>query len=377
LQMKRAHRIRLYPNNEQATALSKHCGVARLAYNVCLAKWNGDYAAGIKHNYYSIKKWFNGIKGERYPFVYDVSKWAAEAAIADLNSAFKKMYGKRNAHPKFHKKGVHDSFRIDGSVAKAVGKTLFLPKGLEIRMAEELRYTPSKVHNVTVSRTADMWFASIQCEVPESENQAEGTVGIDLGVKDLAVLSDGTRYGNPRAERKLRRKIARAQRNLHRKRKGSSNRRKARLKLAKAYYQAACARKDYTHKFTSDVASRYGTVCLEDLNVKGMLANHRLARAIGDAALSEVRRQFGYKAREVRLIGRYEPSSKTCSVCDGYNAGLTLSMREWDCPVCGAHLDRDVNAAKNILRWATPEVKPVDCPKGRAKQEANRNLCTV
>jgi putative transposase len=361
--------------------LSKHCGVSRLAYNVCLAKWDEDYKNGVKHNYYSIKKWWNCIKGEFYRFVYEVSKWAPEAAIADLGGAFKKMFDGQNAHPTFHKKGVKDSFRIDGSVIKCDGNTLCLPKGLNIRMAEVLHYEASKIYNVTVSLTACMWFASIQCEVPESENQADGTVGIDLGVKDLATLSDETKEENPCMEKKFRRKIAHAQRSLHRKQKGSNNRKKAQNKVAKTYYRMACTRHDATHKFTARVTHKYGTVCLEDLNVKGMLANHHLARAISDAALSEVRRQFGYKAREVRFIERFAPSSKTCNVCDYYKQDMTLSVREWVCPDCGIGHDRDINAAKNILRWASPEVKPVDCQTnakaGRAKQESNRNLCTA
>ena len=208
--MKRAHKIRIYPNNVRRTALLKHCECARLAYNACLAKWNEDYANGIKHNYYSVKKWFNGIKGERYPFVYEASKWACEAAIANLSAAFNRMYAKQNNHPKFHKKGIHDSFRIDGSAIKVNGRTLSLPKGLKIRMSERLRYSPLKIYNVTVSRKSDMWFASIQCEVPDSENQAEGIIGVDLGVKSQAALSDGTIYPNLGIRKKYERRIARA-----------------------------------------------------------------------------------------------------------------------------------------------------------------------
>jgi putative transposase len=309
-----------------------------------------------------------------------VSKWAAEAATADLGAAFKKMYDKQNAHPKFHKKGVHDSFRIDGSAIKIDGNTLKLPKKLNVKMAEPLRYEAIKIYNVTVSHTAGMWFASIQCEVPDSENQTSGKVGIDLGVKDLATLSDGTRYENPRVEKKHRKKIAHAQRRLHRRTKGSKNRRKAQKLLARAYYKAASARKDYTHKLTSEVSSKYAVICLEDLNVKGMQANHRLARAISDAALAEIRRQVEYKANEVRYVGRFEPSSKTCNACGHFKQDLTLAVREWVCPSCGMTHDRDVNAAINILRWATPKIKPVDrhtnAKAAGMNQESNEN-CAI
>jgi putative transposase len=369
--MKRAHKIRLYPNNKQTTMLKKHCGVARLTYNQCLERWCKDYEGGIKHNFFTIKKWWNKTKIIKFPYALEVSKWAGEEAIRDLGDAFKRFFKKQNDHPTFRKKGVNDSFRITGSVIKVEGKLLKLPKGLHIKMAEELRFEPLKIYNVTVSRTADMWFVSIQCEVPESESQAEGAVGIDLGVTDLATLSDGTKFANPKAERKFRKKIARAQRNLHRKQKGSKNRRKAQMKLARVYYKSSCYRSDYLHKMTSAIANKYATVCLEDLNVKGMLQNHCLARAISDAAMNLCRNMLLYKAQEVRFIGRFDASSKICHVCDYRKDDLKLSDRHWTCAQCGASLDRDVNAAKNVLRWATSEVKPVDCSKSRAKQELN------
>ena len=368
--MKRAHKIRIYPNNVQQTMLLKHCGCSRLAYNVCLAKWNEDYQAGITHNYFSIKKWFNMIKGEQYPFVYEVSKWACEAAIADLNSAFTKMYRGQNEHPKFHKRGVHDSFRIDGSVVKINGEMLSLPKGLFIRMAEPLRYEPTKIYNVTITTRAGLWFASVQCEIPDSENQAGGMVGIDLGLKSQAVLSDGTVYPNLGIRKRFVRRIAHAQRSLARKQKGSANRAKARKKLAKAYYQMDCLRSDNIHKFTTGVVQQYGTICLEDLNISGMLKNHCLAGAIADVSFYEIRRQFEYKAKETRYVNRFAPTSKTCSVC-GAMHGMPLDQRVMDCE-CGNVIDRDINAAINILRWATPEVMPVEGAKRSVKQESNR-----
>ena len=348
--MKRAHKIRIYPNNVQQTILSKHCGCARLAYNVCLAKWNEDYANGIKHNYYSVKKWFNSIKREEYPFVYEVSKWACEAAIADLAGAFKKYFSKQNDRPTFHKKGIRDSFRIDGSVIKVVGNMLYLPKGLYLRMAENLRYEPTKIYNVTVSKTADRWFVSIQCEVPESENQAEGAVGIDLGISQHATLSDGTVFENIKLERKYRRKLARAQRNLHREQKGSRNRRKAQKQLATIYWRMANKRNDNIHKFTSSVTAIYATVCLEELNVQGMVKNHSLAKAVSDAAFYETRRQFEYKAKEMRYVEQFEPTSKACCEC-GKIHDMPLHKRRMVCE-CGNNKDRDHNAAVNILRKA-------------------------
>jgi len=221
--VKRAHKIRLYPNNMQKTQLRKHCGCARLAYNVCLAKWDEEFASGGQPNHFGIKKWFNHIKKERFPFMYEVSKWAVEAAIADLGAAFRNFFDQNAEHPKFHKKGIKDSFRIDGSVFKVKGKMLLLPKKLGIRMAEGLRFPAGRIYNVTVSERAGMWFASFQCEVPERENQAPGMVGVDLGLKSQAVLSDGTVYPNLGLSKRYAKQLARAQRNLSRKTKGSQS----------------------------------------------------------------------------------------------------------------------------------------------------------
>jgi putative transposase len=304
----------------------------------------------IKHNYYSIKKWFNAIKRKEYPFVYEVSKWACEAAIADLNNAFKKFYTKQNAHPTFHKKGIRDSFRIDGSVIKVCGNMLYLPKGLCLRMAEPLRYQPEKIYNVTISKTANRWFVSIQCEIPESENQAEGATGIDLGISQHATLSDGTVFENIKLEHKYRRKLARTQRNLHRKEKGSKNRRKAQKRLSTIYWRMANKRNDNIHKFTSAVTAVYATICLEDLNISGMIKNYNLAKAVSDVAFGETRRQFEYKAKEVRIVVRYEPTTKPCCEC-GKEHEMPLSKRRMVCD-CGNDKDRDHNAAINILRLA-------------------------
>jgi putative transposase len=341
-----------------------------------LEKWNEDYKNGTAHNYYSIKAWFNSIKAGQYPFIYEVSKWAVEAAIANLDKGFKAMYAGNAEHPTFHKKGIHDSFRIDGSVIKIAGMTLSLPKGLKLRMSESLRWEPLKIYNVTISRRGNMWFASIQMEISEeiqdcaSKNQA-GAVGIDLGIKAQATLSDGMVYRNIQVEKRFRRQLAHAQKNLARKEKKSRNRHKARMKLAKIYYRMSCRRLDNIHKFTADVCRRYSVVCLEDLNVSGMLANHHLAKSVSDVSFYEIRRQFEYKAREVRYAGRFAPSSKTCSVC-GHVQEMPLSERTYRCP-CGSVLDRDVNAAINILRWATPKVKPVDRVKRGQNPIKERN----
>ena len=191
---------------------------------------------------------------------------------------------------------------------------------------------------------------SIQCEVPESENQAEGAIGIDLGISRHATLSDGTVFENIKLERKFRRRLARAQRILHRRQKGSNNRRKAQKRLATIYWRMSNKRNDNIHKFTKAVTAKYATVCLEDLNVAGMVKTHNLAKAVSDAAFGEARRQFEYKATEIRIVGRFEATTKPCCEC-GKDHDMPLHKRRMVCE-CGNNRDRDHNAAINILKLA-------------------------
>jgi len=310
-------------------------------------------------NYYTIKKHFNSIKREQFPFVYEISKWSLEASIKDLDTAFKNFYGKRAKYPKFHKKGVKDSFRIDGSVINVQDGFLHLPKGLKLKMSEHLRWTPLKIYNVTISCTAGMWFASINMEIPDSidKNQV-GTVGIDLGLKEAAVLSDGQVFANPRLQQKHYKQLRRLSKSVSRKTKRSRNWLKAVRTLSKFHYRMACCRNDWIHKFTASVTKQYDVICMEDLNVRGMVRNHKLSQAILDVSFFEIRRQFEYKAKEVRFVDRFSPTSKTCHKCNWKDEDQTLNDRTFICGNCGHIEDRDLNAAKNILRWATP-IEPV------------------
>ena len=366
----RAHKIRLYPNNRQKTILRQWCGVSRLAYNICLDHWDAEYKAGDKPNYYDAKKWFNSVKYERFPFISSVSKWVPEAAIKDMSDAYMKFFKKQNRHPKFHKKGIHDSFRIDGSVVRMDGRYLHLPKKLTIKMAEELRFDDvTKVCNVTVSRKADRWFVSVLCEIPDVVRENQGTiVGIDMGLKELATLSDGVVYDNPRWYARRQYRLAHLQRSVARKVKGSRNREKAKARVAKYQYQTTCKKTDYLHKCTSDIASSYSLAFVEDLNVDGMRKNHSLAKSVSDACMSTFLSQLSYKISVVK-IDRWYPSSKTCSNC-GHVQKMPLSARIYECPECGIVMDRDLNAARNIYNIGMAnysESKPVE----------NKNLCSV
>ena len=393
--MQRAHKTRIYPNDRQCSYLVACCGAARFAYNKCLEQWERDYRAGdgVSHNYYSIKKWFNGVKGELFPWTYQYPKSIYDAAIQNLADGYDAFFSGQRNHPRFHKKGRRDSFRIDGDRIKFDGKYMTLPgaSGLKlperfrtIKMAEPLRYDATKIYNVTVSQRAGMWFVSICCEVEDVPNESHNAVGIDLGVKELATLSDGTVVHNPKLYRKRERRMKHLQREVSRKQKGSANRRKAKLRLARYQYRTACMRQDYIHKATTEIANQYGIVFMEDLNVGGMTKSHHLAKSIQDASFSEFARQLSYKA-SVFKVDRFFPSSQLCSGC-GRRQKMPLDVRTYECPNCGLEIDRDLNAAINIRNVGAVcsefmPVEGVDAPswcydwvaERPAKQESTSN----
>lgn len=357
-----AHKIELDPTAAQARYFAQACGVARFSYNWALAEWKRQYKAGEKPSEAALRRKLNSLKEADFPWMSDVTKCAPQQAIKNLGSAFKRFFKKQGKYPKFKKKGVHDSFRADNGPAdkhshavQIVGKEVTLPKIGRVRMKEGLRLQ-GRVISCTVSRVAHKWFASFQVEIdhqpPVRESQA---VGVDLGVKTLATLSDGTAFDNPKALRSNLKKLKRLSRSLSRKKKGSANRKKARLKLAKLHYRISCIRKDALHKLTSYLTKTYTDIGIEDLNVRGMVKNRKLSRAVSDVGFYEFRRQLEYKAllygARVVVADRWFPSSKTCSECGEVKPALELSERSWSCN-CGAVHDRDVNAAINLRNLA-------------------------
>lgn len=359
-----AHKIALDPNNEQATYFAKAAGTARFAWNWALGQWQDQYKAGSKPNEMALRKQLNAIKDEKFPWMGDVTKNAPQQAIKNLGAAFKNFFEGRTKYPSFKKKGVHDSFRADngpqvkGADAVAIdGKRIRFPTIGWVRMCEPLRFS-GQVKSAVVSRTADRWFCSLQVEMPEAvapENQGPA-VGVELGVETLATLSDCSSFEGPKALRNNLKKLRRASRSLSRKVKGSSNRRKAQVKLARLHARISNIRKDATHKATTTITKNHGVIVIKDLNVRGMMANNKLSRALADAGLYEFRRQIEYKAKlngaKVIVADRLFPSSETCSACGCKMGVLPLSVRDWTCPACGCAHDRDVNAAKNLVKLA-------------------------
>jgi len=354
----RSHVIQLKPNNKQATYLQKACGCQRFVYNWGLAKWKEEYKNGNKPNGRGLKKMFNSVKRVEFPFVTEVTKCVVDAAFENLNRAFVNFFRKRSKYPKFHKKSVHESFTVDNTKFTINGKKIRIPKLGWVRMTEELRFT-GKLMSATVKQKAGKWFVSISVEIDdtESENQVSGAVGIDLGIKMLATLSDGTVFENPKTYYKYDKQLRRAQKSLSRKKKGSRNRAKAKLRLAKLHYRINCIVGDYIHKMTRYIADNYHTVVLENLNVRGMQKNRHLSKAVSRANFHKIKQLLQYKCLDVRIIDRFFPSSKICSNC-GRIKDMPLHRRVYECE-CGLKLNRDLNAALNILGRGLSEVKPV------------------
>ena len=363
-----AHRIALDPNNVQATYLARAAGVARFAYNWALSEWQRQYVAHQADptlpapSQLALRRQLNAIKREQFPWMLDVTKNAPQMAIIQLGNAFKNFFAHRARYPRFRRKGVDDRFTLTNDQFRVDGKRFYIPKLGWVRMREALRFT-GRIVSATVSRRADRWHVSITVDAtetspPPAENQGE--VGIDLGVSALATLSTGEQWPGPKALRSLLDRLRRLSRALSRKVKGSRNRERAKRRLARLHARIANLRRDGLHKLTTSVTRRFHTIGIEDLNVRGMLGNHRLARAIADMGFYELRRQLEYKAAwhggRVVVVDRWYPSSKTCSCCGHRLEELALGTRSWTCPACGVHHDRDINAAVNLKNMAMSSI---------------------
>ena len=356
-----SHKIRIYPNHEREQFLKKSCGVARFAYNWGLAEWQNQYKNGGKPNRFNLDKQFNSIKKQEFPFVCEVSKCCSQIAFANLGKAYKNFFDRRAKFPRFKKKGIHDSFGLANDVFHVDGKRIKLAKMSPMRMAEPLRFD-GKIMSGTISRVADKWYISIAVEVRRDLTlpKTGKCVGVDLGVKDIAITSDGYKFANPRWIHKSEKKLKRLQRELARRQRTSKRRERTRLRLARQHDRVANQRKDWLHKITTYLVRKYDVIALENLNVRGMTKNHSLAKAITNVSFGEFNRQIEYKAqmygKQIYRVDRFFPSSKTCSACGCVQEKMPLHVREWTCPDCGAHHDRDINAATNLLRQAMSEV---------------------
>ena len=331
-----------------------------------------------KPNEALIRKMLNELKKDKYPWMYDVTKCAPQQAIKNLGRAFERWWKKLGKRPKHHSKRKHNSFYIENShvTLDNEARTVKIPNMESlVHLKERLRFK-GRILSTTIFLQAGHWFMSFAVEVEQTilprsssyagfavsaeENQTAGSAsayngatGLDLGITTLATLSTGEKIEGPRALKRYLKKLKRLSRAFSRKKKKSKGRERARLDIAELHFRIACIRKDTLHKLTTELANRFHTVYMEDLNVKGMSQNGKLARHILDMGFFELKRQLGYKLEErggrLLLVDRWYPSSKMCSACGHKLEELPLSVREWTCPVCGAVHDRDVNAAVNLL----------------------------
>ncbi|WP_425952961.1 RNA-guided endonuclease InsQ/TnpB family protein [Ralstonia pseudosolanacearum] len=356
-----AHRIALDPNNAQATYFARAAGTARFAYNWALAEWGRQYEAWKADNtqpkpsQMALRRQLNAIKRAQFPWMLEVTKNAPQMAIIHLGQAFQNFFAGRARYPQFRKKGHHDRFSLTNDQFDLDASRIRIPNLGWVRMRESLRFT-GKLMSATISRVADQWFVSITVDTQDSSHlpqaQNHGVVGVDLGVSALATLSTGEKITGPKAHKALLGRLRRLSRSLSRKQKGSANRSKAKAKLARLHARIATIRADALHKLTTDLTRRYHTIGVEDLNVRGMLQNKRLARSIADMSFFEFRRQVKYKAVMrgglVVVADRWFASSKTCSECGHKMKSLPLQTRQWACPACKQIHDRDINAAVNL-----------------------------
>ena len=370
--MLRAIKIRLYPNREQELKLNKVLGCYRFVYNQMLALKQKEYNETKKSlGLTDLSKYFHGtlLKDEQYEWLKEQNTKVMKQSIRQMLSAYEKFFKQHNGFQKFKSKKERQSALFPSEAISKGNKfderkiTLTQPlKDIRFRCSDlyfkRLQTYKDNIRCATLSKTkSGNYFLSILVELPQSEvvkfGQTNGHVGIDLGVKDFVITSDGEVFENRHFFKKQEDKVKKLQRQMSRKKKGSNNMNKQRVRIARAF-ERLCSQKDaYIHSVVNELLAHYDTVFMEDLNVRGMLKNHRLAKAIQEIGLYRFRQVLEDKARnnykEVVFVDRFYPSSKTCHKCGYVNKGLTLKDREWVCPVCGGHHDRDFNAAMNIL----------------------------
>jgi len=360
-EMHKAFKFRLLPTKEQEVLLAKHFGCSRFIYNYFLAEKQKHYL----ENKTTLN--FNQCAGnlvakkkeEGYEWLKEVNSQILISTLMNLETAYGNFFRKKSKFPRFKSKKNKNSFNIPQHISLKREDIIQIPKfkeGLKFVKHKELK---GRIKSATISKNpSGKYYISFLCvvEKPTKHKKTGKNIGIDLGLKDFIITSEGQRYCNPKFTKKYEVKLSKKQRILSRKQKGSKGRDKARIAVAKIYEKITNSRNDMQHKVSSKLIRDYDLIAIEDLNVKGMVQNHKLSKAISDVAWSSFVAKLKYKAewygREVIVIDRFYPSSKTCSCCDHVKESLSLDERTWTCSECNTTHDRDVNASKNILRRA-------------------------
>jgi putative transposase len=394
--MLKAYRYRLYPNSTQTELLNKHMGSVRYVYNWALAIKTKAFQVESKTvSRFELDKQLTGLKGE-LDWLKEINAQSLQASLRHLDSAYTRFFREKKGFPRFKsKKDNHHSFECPQNCKVSfANSTLQLPKIGKVK-AVYSRTFEGTVKTVTVSKTATgEFFASILVETTDTL-PAKGplvqseAVGIDVGLKDFATLSSGEVIKNPRFLKKSLKKLKRLSRQHSKKKKGSNNKNKSRIRLARQHEKVTNQRNDFLHKTSTAISKRYGVVCVENLNISGMMKNDRLARAIADVSWGSFISMLEYKCewqgKHLVKIGRFEPSSKLCT-CGTINRELTLKDRVWTCGSCGTKHDRDILAANNIVRFAfqkqnlitvgqeLPELTPVELDSSSTLKQESPSL---
>jgi len=368
--MIKAHKIRLNPTPEQAVYFAKAAGTSRFVWNWALAEWHRRYEAGEKPTAFKLKKQFNEIRREQFPWTWEVTKNASDQPFLDLGKAFTAFFEGKARRPRFKsKKRSKPSFYLANDQLELGDHRIWIPKLGWVNMAENLRFK-GKVAGARITKTADWWFVSIQVELPDAlPEKKPAAVGIDVGLNRLATLSTGEGVENQAFLKTALKKLRQANKRLHRRKLGSHNRENARKQGARLHSRITCLREEVLHKLTSRLANCYGIIGLEDLNLKGLLKNRKLARSFSDAALGRLvnllTSKMEQRGGQVQKVGRFFPSSKTCHACGWKWEEMQLSDRVFLCqnPKCAYYQfeqDRDHNASLNILHEALRLIGLID-----------------
>lgn len=359
--MKLRQTFRFYPSERQQRQLAKEFGCVRHAYNFALRLRTDSFKDGNPVNYNaSSAAWTKHRQADGFSFLRESSCIPQQQALRHLQTAFSNFFAKRSKYPRFRSKRGKQSaeYRVGGFKWDAVNRNLSISKVGRIHVVWSREFASQPKTVTIIKDCSGRYFVSLSLDEPEkiALPKTGKQVGIDLGISRLATLSDGTRIANPRHTAKHAVKLARLQRVLARRKKGSNRWRAQKLKVARHYAHIADSRKDTMDKLTTRLVREYDVLCVEDLNVRGMINLHTLAKAISCAGFGMFRTMLEYKAdwygKEIRVAERFFPSSKRCFDCGHIYEAMPLNVREFDCVKCGANQDRDENAAKNISRFA-------------------------
>ena len=354
----KSYKYRLYPSPEDKELLSLHFGHCRFVYNYFLKEKQEFYLKNKKTlNYNNCSQALTTLKKQKeYVWLKDVNSQSLQQSLKNLETAFGKFFSKKSKFPKFKRKDGNNFFNVPQNVAIKSDK-IYIPKFKNGIKFVNHRPLKGKICSATISKKpSGKYYVSILTEqniiIPDTMDLTK-SIGIDLGIKDFIITSDGNKFPNYRFKKQYQSKLSKLQKHFARKQKGSNRKEKLRIKIAKLHEKITNSREDMQHKLSTFLLNKYDVICLETLAVKNMMQNHKLAYAIADVSWNSMIQKLEYKAawkgKKIIKIDHFYPSSKTCHNCGYINQNLSLKDRTWECPQCGTVLDRDVNAAKNIL----------------------------